>query len=48
MNKKNEKQIMIKVNFPEEVTLSGLYETVAELRAPRKTSCEPSDVDFCS
>jgi len=31
MNKKNEQEIMIKVNFPEEVTLSGLYETVAEL-----------------
>jgi len=31
MNKKNEKEITIKVNFPEEVTLSGLYEMIAEL-----------------
>ena len=31
MNKKNEREIVIKVNFPQEVTLSGLYEMIAEL-----------------
>lgn len=31
MNKKNEKEITIKVNIPEEVTLSGLYGMIVEL-----------------